>query len=392
MAQTTSISTVLVISGQALAPAQKLFNQLLAKIDSNKQALQNLLMWSTEHRVQYAKRMSPLEQQIQALEKQMVLLLDQRLQNKKGLSKSIRAYMQEVLCGLAGSLMHNSGHADMASIYERHAGLRPAGSEMDCAAAMHATDAYGFDRDDLELNQPYESPEQAMAAALRMMQEKIEAQASLDAAKNAMRKKTAKQLKDERETLDADKVLRDIYRKLASALHPDKEPEQKERARKTALMVEVNVANEKKDLLALLQLQLKIEQIDPGAVSAMAHDKLRHFNRILKAQVLSLKRELAHAQYMVQTEFNLSYGAITPESLARSLQRSEHEIQTLMGQMTHDLQQVQHDSGLKAWVKAQKAAADHQRYDFDELVELDDLDGDQFEIFRAVLAKAARNR
>ena len=94
-------STALVISGQVLAPEQKLFNQLLAKIEKSKETLQNLLLWADAHRVQYAKRRAPLEQQQHALRRQMVLFLDQRLQNSKGLSKPVRAYMVQVIGSLA---------------------------------------------------------------------------------------------------------------------------------------------------------------------------------------------------------------------------------------------------------------------------------------------------
>ncbi|MBC7609684.1 MAG: hypothetical protein H7228_08945 [Polaromonas sp.] len=385
--QAIPASTALVISGQRLAPEQKLFNQLLAKIEKSKETLQNLHLWVGEHRVQYAKRISPLEQQQQALQKQMVVFLDKRLQNSKGLSKPARAYMTQVICSLAGSMMSSPDGADMSAIYERYAPEDTPDTEADAAAAMQdmMADVFGLDLDD---DEGLESPEQVMAAVMRKMQEQREQQASLDAAKKSRRKKTPKQLQAEREAIDADKVLRDIYRKLASALHPDREPDEQERQRKTALMVEVNVANEKKDLLALLQLQLKVEQIDPGTVSAMAQDKLRHFNRVLKEQAQSLKIELDHAQFMIQSEFDLSpYDEINPRSLELSLRYTVRTIKEIIDQMKQDLAQVQDDRGLKTWVKEQKALTDEED-NFND----DDFDAAEFEAFGAALAKAARSK
>jgi hypothetical protein len=47
---------------------------------------------------------------------------------------------------------------------------------------------------------------------------------------------------------------------LVAALHPDREPDEQERKRKTELMQRVNTSYGKKYLLLLLELQLEIEQ------------------------------------------------------------------------------------------------------------------------------------
>ena len=91
----SSASTALVISGHNLGPAQKLFNQLLASIEKNKEALQNLRLLLDGHRIQTAQRVYPLLQQQRVLKKQIVLFFDSRLQDPKGLSKAVRAYRSE---------------------------------------------------------------------------------------------------------------------------------------------------------------------------------------------------------------------------------------------------------------------------------------------------------
>jgi curved DNA-binding protein CbpA len=70
--------------------------------------------------------------------------------------------------------------------------------------------------------------------------------------------------------------VREIYRKLASALHPDRETDEREREAKTALMQRVNQACEAQDLLALLQLQLQIEQIDERHIANAGEQRLKH--------------------------------------------------------------------------------------------------------------------
>ena len=72
----------------------------------------------------------------------------------------------------------------------------------------------------------------------------------------------AQEVRQQELVQDASRSLRAVYRQLASALHPDREQDERERQRKTRLMQRVNVAYGKQDLLQLLTLQLEIEQID----------------------------------------------------------------------------------------------------------------------------------
>lgn len=374
----SSTSTELVISGPSLGPAQKLFNQLLASLEKNKDALQNLRQLADGHRRQTAERVYPLLQQQRLLKKQIILFFDRRLQDPQGLSKAVRAYVRQVVCNLALELVTAAQDDELIAVYKRHAGAtKPAGQAdafADADAAMQAmmANVFGMDLGDDALAWP----EQVIAAAMRKMQQQREqreqhagAQAAWQAkqAKQAKVKKTSKQARAERDSIDADKVLRGIYRRLASALHPDRELDAKERQRKTLLMVEVNVAHEKKDLLALLQIQLKVEQIDPAALSSLADDKLRHFNRMLKEQAASLQVELAQEQQALRSAFNLSYGPITQKLLDTALRYEVREQQEFIDQLAQAIEQVQDDRGLKSWVKLQKSLRDDEDDEFDDL-------------------------
>ena len=373
--------TVLALSGPNLGPAQKLFNQLLATLEKNKDELQNLRQLADGHRRQSAERVYPLLQQQRVLKKQLALFFDERLQDPKGLSKAVRAYLGQVICNLAAELLHTAQDDALSAMYKKHADANRSANQTDelpdTADAVQAMMAAFFSLD-LDDDAPI-SPEEGMAAAQRKMQEAREQLANAQAASQARRKKTSKQARAEREAIDADKVLRGIYRRLASALHPDRELDAKERQRKTMLMVEVNVAHEKKDLLALLQLQLKVEQIDPAALSTLADDKLRHFNRVLKEQAASLRAELAQEQQMFRMEFELSYGPITQKLLDTALRYEVREQEEFIGQLRESLEEVQDDRELKRWVKLQKSLADEQDDEFDE-----------FELMSLIAARAGR--
>ncbi len=100
-------------------------------------------------------------------------------------------------------------------------------------------------------------------------------------------------------------LLREIYRKLASALHPDREADGAERERKTALMKRVNQAYQNEDLLELLSLQIEIEQIDSEHLAGLPEQRLRHYNHVLKEQVRTLEGERDALALPLLQEFDL---------------------------------------------------------------------------------------
>ncbi|HEY8329165.1 MAG TPA: J domain-containing protein [Rhodanobacter sp.] len=109
---------------------------------------------------------------------------------------------------------------------------------------------------------------------------------------------------------EASQSVRQIFRKLASALHPDRETDPAERERKTALMARVNQAYAKKDLLQLLSLQIEIEQIDAEHLAGTPEARLKQYNSVLREQSQSLDSEL-HA-LVVPITMNMNLGGFPP--------------------------------------------------------------------------------
>jgi hypothetical protein len=101
---------------------------------------------------------------------------------------------------------------------------------------------------------------------------------------------------------------------------------------------------------------LSAEQINPQSMTAVAQDKLRHFNRVLEEQADSLQDELSSAQAMARMEFDLdNYGRITPKVMQTTLRELVQGIGGLVKQMQADLRIIQDDTALKRWVKQQQA-------------------------------------
>lgn len=153
----------------------------------------------------------------------------------------------------------------------------------------------------------------------------------------------------------ASKSVQEVYRKLVAVLHPDREPDDAERERKTELMQRVNTAYGKKDLLKLLALQLEIEQIDVTDLSQMADSRLKHFNKILKEQLMEIEQEINQIEWTYKQQLQLpSVGRLSIKKLALLY---AHDIKEMHEQIAEIKQYIEHFSPaetLKVWLKSYK--------------------------------------
>jgi hypothetical protein len=91
---------------------------------------------------------------------------------------------------------------------------------------------------------------------------------------------------------EATQSVKDVYRRLAGALHPDRETDPVEHERKLGLMKRVNQAYEARDLLALLTIQIEIEQVDADHLVAANDQRLRAYCDVLLEQLMFLERDI----------------------------------------------------------------------------------------------------
>lgn len=114
--------------------------------------------------------------------------------------------------------------------------------------------------------------------------------------------------------------VRDIFRKLASALHPDRATDPAERARKTDLMQRVNVAYTANDLLGLLELQREVEQIDQAGLDSLGDDRIKQYNRLLEGQIHGIRTDIKELQAALAFAMGLDPGQCrTPRAMLGSL-------------------------------------------------------------------------
>ena len=126
-------------------------------------------------------------------------------------------------------------------------------------------------------------------------------------------------------------------------------------------MQRANTAYEAGDLLALLELQLQIEQVDLAHAANVAADQVRHFNKVLAEQLRELEAEIDDRQLA----FCASYGLMVerrldPARLELLIKDEMREIAYAQAQLQRDRQLVKGEAAqvkrqLKQWRAEQRA-------------------------------------
>jgi hypothetical protein len=355
-----------------LSKGQQTFNKLIRKIETERQRLAEWQATIGAYQTQYGNEFMPLLRTFDELRMELVRLLDQH-HAAKGFTRNQRNKISDIICELALGLIADYDDAGLKEIYNRHSA-----SDFDALLesereAMKTTMEGMFD---VELDDDFEvgSPQEMMAQLAKKMQEKYaqqDGQTQGTTPPPQSRKKSAKALAQEaREQEDAKNIsqsLREVFRKLASALHPDKEQDPAERERKTVLMQRVNVAYGKKDLLQLLELQLEIEQIDQTMISTLSDDRLKHYNKILTEQVNELGLEIRDVEFGFMMRFNLNVMPGARLSPKQALSRLKKDIQAIQMDITglkHELTRLQDAPGVKEWIRYYEFPS--QRFDEDD--------------------------
>lgn len=213
------------------------------------------------------------------------------------------------------------------------------------------------------------SAEELLELAQRQMEERFEEQERLaelrEEARSAKRSKAsaakadAAQARRQEAAREVGQSLREVYRKLVSALHPDREPDVLERQRKTLLMQRVNQAYDASDLLALLGLQLEIEQIDAEHMASVTPQRLAHYNQILREQLAELEAELERCV----EPFLDSVGPaskLTPDHVDREMGRELARIQAQTRELLYDLTAFREPNYLRETLKHYPLEADFE--------------------------------
>lgn len=336
-----------------LSKGQKAFNSLVRKIETLRHELAQWQLTLDAYHEKVASEYAPLQKKFNERKAALVLGLD-RAVDGPGLSKAERRVLQGIICELAQGLIAQTGDPAIKAVYNRHSETDFDTGEAAATDALKSAmeQAFGVD---LGESDELKSREDVMEALKdRIDSEHLQAAGGEQRSRQAP-KSARQQARDARQKLEADQTslsIRQVYRKLASALHPDREPEAAERARKTALMQRVNQAYDKKNLLQLLELQLELEHIDETLIDGLSDDRLKHYNKILKEQVAELEQEIADLAAPLNAQFDLPRQTLAPGSVMPMLMRDIAELRRGLRQIKSDLLAMNELPKLKALIEA----------------------------------------
>ncbi len=340
-------------SGSVLTPEQKRFNTLIRQIE---QARRTLASWRDNvplYLQAHTQRIVPLLAALTAARAERAFAFD-RLLDHPGWSRAERALLRELVCDSVAEILEASDEDDPAlkALFDKHAEVDLDTERQESRLAL---------KDMMEAMTGLDLGDDAEIASdqdlfKRMQEHLLAAQAAESPAGHKRgRRKTAAQQRHEAEALLATQSVREIFRKLASALHPDRETDPAQRKAKTALMQQVNQAYAANDLLTLLELQLQIEQVDARHVANASAQRLKQYNKLLAEQLAELKAEAARLETACRIDFDLGPGwGLNPTKLTLLLRQNAEELRAALAMIQLDLRMLADKVAARRWLKRER--------------------------------------
>ncbi|MEK6420230.1 MAG: J domain-containing protein [Burkholderia gladioli] len=371
-----------------LSPSQRQFNALTRQVSARRERLRAWEAVWPAFQQRYVDEWVPLARDVTSRETELVRQLDVAF-DMKGLTRAERALVAELIVHFVRPLLGGETDRELRAIVARHRFPEQAGGDGRSGASRQGR-ARSRDQAPVAPDAPAAAPEaeseEAMMARIQAELDEQEARAHAHAEarqarqserserQRAKRKAEAAQAEaeaaatqpgDRAQAADDEasgavaelppaqvsRSLRDLYRRLASALHPDREPDAAERERKTALMQRLNRAYDKQDLLQLLELERDLGPADADRLAGAGDDLLQHYNGMLKAQLGSLDREL----HRVENDFRQGYGigagtVLSPDNALRTLGDEIVALRRAQAELADDLLAFRDIGALKDWL------------------------------------------
>ena len=347
-----------------LSKAQKEFNRLTRKIGELETELGSFRTAATTIQQRIQTEYVPLLRDYNEHRANLVRVFD-RAHDRPETTKTEKKKLADLIVNLAYDLISQHGMDDLKPIFDKY-------------------DADGFDKTDTEADDQISEMMKEMVASMygikfdenvdvstrekftAYLEEQMQARQADNQQRQqqteerrAKKPKSAKQQEREAqkkiEERNITKAVRTLYMDLVKAFHPDREPDEAEKARKTGIMQRITEAYEKSDLLALFRLQLEYNRIDQTHLETLAEDQLKYYNTILKQQADELGEEL----YGLQSQLSAALGKplmmvgsavgleLTFNSDVRALRRSVKAVK-------REVKELSDPVYLKGWLKTYK--------------------------------------
>jgi hypothetical protein len=285
---------------------QREFNTLSAEVTALRGTLADAQDLLHAYRAHVAQVLEPRWRDMVAVRRDWVLAADRVLQRQstwpkaQRLTRKRQKHLVEFLLALIDDLLTDMDADDeLTAIHDRYSDISLQESIELGQALMPSMLGQALSEDATQGRDDDDADD--VASILRRALGQLDAQmqrnqARRDRQAQARGGPTKAERKREQAAKDVSQSLRDVYRKLASTLHPDREPDATERARKTQLMQQANQAYEQGDLLQLLSLQLSVLQTDANALARADDARLKLYCQALRDQRQVLATEITQCE------------------------------------------------------------------------------------------------
>ena len=313
------------------------FNNLIKKLEAERKRLAEWHDVLPRFNARLDAELGPLDHLYFVRMKELVFVFHGAWENMK-LTKAEYAKLSDLICEMVDDLMDADMGESLEPIYAKHCG----------------SDLFGDVDDDDEVEDP----------ALEQLREEFEefmealglgAEPESDAAAPQQKPASKVGAKEARRIADEAKLqhsVRDVFRKLASSLHPDRETDPVERERKNALMQRANVAYAANDLLSLLELQFEIAQIDAEGMETLGEDRIKQYIKTLKRQLEEAQVESDVLQEIMLGKLGMvAIRKISPDLLEDILEDKIGKLQDDLESIERDLSDFKDKKLLKAFLK-----------------------------------------
>lgn len=360
-------------SGRPADKAQATFRRLVTQIEQQRTLLQIWKDYGGRYHQRVTAELLPLQNELAQARRQMALLLEASLEKPgciKG--KRLRSTARQMLIELIRDLLPELPDAELEAIHNKYAGV-PYGEDQDLQLALSQQmfeNMYGIDMGD-----DIKTMDELFARAHEKMHGGAAPKAPdgdepLPGPQRQEKKAQQAEALREQAAKEVSQSVREVYRKLASALHPDRENDADLRQQKTAQMSRVNQAYEAGDLLGLLNIQLEIEQIDADHLTSLSAQRLAHYNQVLREQLDELKAEI---QMLITPFIMLAPYArkFLPEHVDRALTADLVNLQSVLTEIRRDLEEFKDPTKLALALWDFESAEDG--FGMDDLAQLAEL-------------------
>ncbi|WP_223860854.1 hypothetical protein [Spirosoma validum] len=344
-----------------LSKSQKEFNRLIRKIEKLSSELHDLREATQHIQLRIQRDYRPLVEQYAQYRADMVRVFDRAYENKD-FSKTEKKKLADLILNVAFELIDQYGIDDLKPIYDKYDtnGFDKTNTESDELTAdlmkEMMSNMFGIQFDEtVDLSDPQKMTAYVQEQLAQRESAEAERQQQATEQRNKKPKSEKQQAREAKKQVDErniTKAVRTLYMDLVKAFHPDREPDEAEKQRKTEVMHRVTDAYEKSDLLALLRLQLEFEHIDQTHLENLAEEQLKYYNKILKQQ----SEELDNEFFTLQNELAAMTGR--PSFAVSSPIALEFSLNSDIAQMKRDIKQIKSDVKafadpglLKKWLK-----------------------------------------